>query len=51
MGLDVEAVRKYIRDQEAEDARLEQLNLFHDEKPPVHSAYRRDPPSAGRGET
>ena len=34
IGLDEEAVRKYIRDQEAEDARLEQLNLLHDEKPP-----------------
>ncbi len=34
VGLDEEAVRKYIREQEAEDARLEQLNLIHDETPP-----------------
>jgi DNA-binding NtrC family response regulator len=30
MGLDEKAVRKYIREREAEDARLEQLNLLHD---------------------
>jgi len=34
VGLDEEAVRKYIREQDAEDARLEQLNLVHDEKSP-----------------
>ena len=34
VGLDEEAVRKYIREQEAEDTRLEQLNLIHDETPP-----------------
>jgi len=34
VGLDEEAVRKYIREQEAEDARLEQLNLIHDETRP-----------------
>jgi len=32
--LDEESVRKYIREQEAEDARLEQLDLLHEEKPP-----------------
>jgi hypothetical protein len=32
--LDEEAVRKYIREQDAEDARLEQLNLIHDESSP-----------------
>jgi putative transposase len=34
VGLDEEAVRKYIREQEAEDARLEQLNMLHDDQPP-----------------
>jgi putative transposase len=34
VGLDEEAVRKYIREQEAEDTRLEQLNMFHPETPP-----------------
>ena len=34
VGLDEEAVRKYIRDQEAADARLDQLNLVHQGKPP-----------------
>ena len=34
VGLDEEAVRKYIRHQEAEDARIEQLNLPYDGKPP-----------------
>ena len=34
VGLDEEAVRKYIRQQEVEDARLEQLNLIHDEPSP-----------------
>jgi putative transposase len=34
VGLDEDVVRKYIRDQEAEDARLEQLNLFDEGKPP-----------------
>ena len=34
VGLDEEAVRKYIRQQEFEDARLEQLNLIHDEPSP-----------------
>ena len=34
VGLDEDAVRKYIRDQEAEDSRLEQLNMLHVEKPP-----------------
>jgi putative transposase len=34
VGLDEEAVKKYIREQEAEDARLEQLNVLHEEKPP-----------------
>ena len=34
LGLDEEGVRKYIRDQEAEDTRLEQLNLVHNETPP-----------------
>jgi len=34
VGLDEESVRKYIRDQEAEDARLEQLNMLHNETPP-----------------
>jgi putative transposase len=34
VGLDEEAVRKYIREQDAEDARLEQLNLIHDESSP-----------------
>jgi putative transposase len=31
VGLDEDTVRKYIREQEAEDKRLEQLNLLHDE--------------------
>ena len=34
VGLDEEAVREYIREQDAEDARLEQLNLIHDESSP-----------------
>jgi putative transposase len=34
VGLDEEAVRNYIRQQEVEDARLEQLNLIHDESSP-----------------
>jgi putative transposase len=34
MGLDEDGVRKYIRDQETEDTRLEHLNLFHNETPP-----------------
>jgi putative transposase len=34
VGLDEEAVRKYIRDQEKEDERLEQLNLGYQGKPP-----------------
>ena len=34
VGLDEESLRKYIREQEAEDARLEQLNMLHAEKPP-----------------
>jgi putative transposase len=32
--LDEEAVRNYIRQQADEDARLEQLNLIHDESSP-----------------
>lgn len=34
VGLDEEAVKKYIGEQEAEDARLEQLNMLHDDQPP-----------------
>jgi putative transposase len=34
VGLDEESVRKYIREQEAEDSRLEQLNMLHGETPP-----------------
>jgi putative transposase len=34
VGLDEDAIRKYIREQEAEDARLEQLSLVHGEEPP-----------------
>jgi putative transposase len=34
VGLDEEAVRNYISGKEKEDSRLEQLNMFHDEKPP-----------------
>jgi len=34
VGLDEESVRQYIRAQDAEDARLEQLNMVHDEKSP-----------------
>ncbi len=34
VGLDEESIRQYIRAQEVEDARLEQLNLVHDEKSP-----------------
>ncbi len=34
VGLDEDSVKKYIRDQESEDARLEQLNLVHPETPP-----------------
>jgi len=33
VGLDEEAFKKYIREQEAADARLEQLNVLHEEKP------------------
>ena len=33
-GLDEEIVRQYIREQEEEDARLEQLNLEYPEEPP-----------------
>jgi len=35
VGLDEEAVRKYIREQEQEDERLEQLNLSYQGKPPL----------------
>ncbi len=35
VGLDENSVKKYIRDQEGEDVRLEQLNLTHAEKPPL----------------
>ncbi len=34
VGLDEDAVRKYIREQELEDERLEQLNLPYEGKPP-----------------
>jgi putative transposase len=34
VGLDEDSVRKYIRDQEAEDARLEQLNMLDEDPPP-----------------
>ena len=34
VGLDEDSVRKYIRDQEAEDARLDQLNMFDEDPPP-----------------
>lgn len=34
VGLDEESVRQYIRAQDAEDARLEQLNLVQEEKSP-----------------
>jgi putative transposase len=34
VGLDEDVVKKYIQDQEAEDARLEQLNMFDQGKPP-----------------
>jgi putative transposase len=34
VGLDEDGVKKYIREQEAEDSRLEQLNLIHNETPP-----------------
>ena len=34
VGLDEESLRNYIREQEAEDARLEQLNMLHAETPP-----------------
>ncbi|MFC1833232.1 IS200/IS605 family transposase [Thermodesulfobacteriota bacterium] len=33
VGLDEDAVRKYIREQEQEDTRLEQLNLAYEESP------------------
>lgn len=34
VGLDEDVVKKYIRDQEEEDTRLEQINMCFDEKPP-----------------
>jgi putative transposase len=34
VGLDEDSVRKYIPDQEAEDARLDQLNMFDEDPPP-----------------
>lgn len=34
VGLDEESVRKYIQRQEEEDGRLEQLNFYHEGKPP-----------------
>jgi putative transposase len=34
VGLDEESIKKYIRDQEAEDTRLDQLNMIHTETPP-----------------
>jgi putative transposase len=34
VGLDEDAIRKYIRDQEAAGAHIEQLNLVHQGKPP-----------------
>jgi hypothetical protein len=38
VGLDEESVRQYIREQEAEDARLEQLNMLDAETPPSESS-------------
>ena len=38
VGLDEDAVRKYIREQEQEDARLEQLNLSYEGKLPSGSS-------------
>jgi putative transposase len=35
VGLDEDAVRQYIREQEAEDSRLEQLNMLHGRKAPL----------------
>ena len=34
VGLDEDSVRRYVRDQEAEDARLDQLNMFDEDPPP-----------------
>jgi len=34
IGLDEEAVKQYVRNQESEDERLEQLKLTHTEKSP-----------------
>ena len=34
VGLDEDSIRKYIQNQEAEDERLEQLNLYGQGKPP-----------------
>ena len=34
VGLDEDGVKKYIREQEAEDSRLEQLNLVHNDMLP-----------------
>ena len=34
VGLDEESVRKYIQQQEEEDKRLEQINLYHEGMPP-----------------
>ncbi len=41
VGLDEETVRRYIREQEAEDVRLEQLNLEYQKEP------QGNPPSGG----
>ena len=44
VGLDEESVRKYIREQEAEDARLDQLNLaFMTTNRPLQGAHELTP--------
>ena len=35
VGLDEEAIKKYIREQDVEDTRLEQLNMLHGKKAPL----------------
>lgn len=41
VGFDEETIRKHIREQDAEDSSLEQLNLIHDEPSPSGDSYER----------
>ena len=43
VGRDEDAIRAYIRNQEKEDQRLEQINLWHRQTPPSGGAKRKGP--------